>query len=96
MKNYLANTVSSVKKAFQSLRDCLYDYYCQRVVLYKEQEQQAREEIILIGIPIHEDYIGYITHPVTTYRTYETYVFYCSIVIRLVTGVKYFIKQHKD
>ena len=103
MKAYLTSKISKVKNALQSLkesyvnpiRDCLYDYCCQRVVLYMAQEQQVREEIILIGLPVPEDYIGYITHPVTTYRTYETYIFYCSIVIRLVTGVTYFVKQHK-
>ena len=53
----------------------------------------VREEIIFIGLPVPEYYIGYISHPVTSYKTYETYLFYCSIVIQCV---KYVVKAHKD
>ena len=104
MKSYVTNKVSKLKNTLQSLKedfinpikDYLYDYCSQRVVLYLAQEEKTREEIIMIGLPVPEYYIGYISHPVTTYKTYETYLFYCSIVIRLVTGVKHFVKVHKD
>ena len=99
--------LTKLKNGFQSFKenyinptgDYLHDYCANRIIIYLDQEEKIRNEIEIIGLPISEEYIGYISHPLATYKICAIYFDYYTIVIgccsTVIACAKYFDKVHK-
>ena len=89
------NILTKLKNAFQSIKkhyinpigDYLHDYCANRIIIYLDQEEKIRNELVVIGLPISEEYVGYISHPVATYKICVIYFEYYTIIIWCSTTV---------
>lgn len=97
----LKNTFQSLKKKIiNPIGDYLHDYCVNRYITYLQHEERTRDEIAIIGLPINERYLGYISHIIAVYKMVDLYYSYYNIAMWCSTTViacaKYFYKVHRD
>uniref|UniRef100_A0A6C0FAU1 Uncharacterized protein n=1 Tax=viral metagenome TaxID=1070528 RepID=A0A6C0FAU1_9ZZZZ len=102
------NILTKLKNAFQSIKkhyinpigDYVHDYCANRYITYLDHEERTRGEIEIIGLPINERYLGYISHIIAAYKMVDIYYSYYNIAMWCCTHVIawtiYFTKSHRD
>lgn len=102
------NLLIKLKNAFQSLKknyinpigDYLHDYCANRIIIYLDTEERTRYEIEIIGVPIDEPYLGYISHTLAAYKICGIYFEYYTIAMwcctKVIAYTIYLTKSHRD
>ena len=65
----------------------MHDYCINRYITYLDHEERTRDEIAIIGLPINERYITYISHIIAAYKMVDLYYSYYNIAMWCSTTV---------